>query len=475
MSEKSTPANHDSGTQATPTPGETPPSKGRWWVSLAWILVFVNCGFLLYLILTVFNPSYGFDFLHICFFISCLVMSFALLTGMHFIKTPGDDSKPPEQARQITPAPSLPQDPNANLNLSRLCSLMQEGFALMRGNNLLCVNTSLAYMLGEQEERLAGVSINEFVHREDLPLLNTARLERSGNGPATPSRVTLRLLTGLGDVRWVICSVYRVLWQNENTELLLFENIGPLKQAQRSLEEQEQQSRVLIERTPLGIAMFDPIGQLRLANTAWYSLWSNVTGVGSRRFNILQDPFLPRQDVENAIRQAYNGHEAAVNSLEHASPWGETRWLNMAFNPMRNSEGQLIGMVMVQQDITEQARSSRREQELTEQLTAMRADCLESGEQLTGLLDALPMVLIITDREGQITAWNSAATSRYALEPQQTMGRKLNTLGRPFDLLANLVGQAAADNAPASLDLSPERAIASPIGRNNTAFLICVQ
>ena len=284
------------------------------------------------------------------------------------------------QAHHIT-APAdrtaLFGQPDSVLSLASLSAMVQEGMALLRNEKIIYANPALAYLLGVQEDELVDTSVKRHVHAEDLALLDLNELEPDLNNV---SRTTLRLTTSLGDYRWVICNVFYVFWDNEPATLLIFENIGPLKQAQRSLEEHEQQSRIFLERTPLGVAMFDALGQLKIANTAWYSVWSNIPGGASKRYNILQDSFLPRADVERAIRNAFSKKESGVSNLEHATPWGETRWYNIDFHPMLTPVGNLIGVIMIQQDITDQVRSMRRENELNEQLAAMRREqALHSG------------------------------------------------------------------------------------------------
>ncbi len=334
---------------------------------------------------------------------------------------------------------------DGQLNLDSLASYMQEGLAVLRNGNFVYVNSSLAYLVGAIPDEMLRCRINEFIHPDDLAMLNIKELD-AYDANAAPSRMTLRMMTRLGDQRWVICSLHHILWEGENSVLMLVENIGALKQVQRLLEEHEQQARILIERTPLGIAMFDPIGQLKVANTAWYSLWSNVAGVGVRRFNILQDPFLPRADVEKAISQVYNGVESSITALEHTAPWGETRWLNMHFHPMQNAIGQVIGMVMIQQDITDHVRSSRRESELNEQLATMRMDYVHKQEKLAMLIDAMPSSIIYVDESDNIALLNRMAEKSLELSRQRLIGQNIQMLNKLPPVYIDLIHKAVAEH-----------------------------
>lgn len=309
---------------------------------------------------------------------------------------------------------------DGNLTLASLSGMMHEGFVLVQNGRITYSNPAFAYILAAQEGELIGSRFSSYIHPDDVELL---KLEDNLDPDAGPTRTTLRLTTRLGDVRWIICSVYKVVWQGEEVRFILCEDIGALKQAQSALEEQEQQSRILFERTPLGIAMFDAMGIMRLSNTAWRSTWSSVVGTGVRRFNILQDPFMPGTSIEKAVRQAFDKQECAINNYEHNTSWGETRWFDITFHPMLTPLDQLIGIAMIQQDITDKVRSSRRETELNDQLTALRMDIAHASSQLTKVIDELADVIICFDSDTKVTAWNAAATRRFGLTQSKAIGQ----------------------------------------------------
>lgn len=338
--------------------------------------------------------------------------------------------------------------PGKRLDLAALCTIMQEGAALLKHGQIIFVNPALAYILAAQEEEIIGTRISSYVHPEDVALINL----EGGMHSDGPSRATLRLNTRLGDVRWVICSVHNVDWHDEDAVLLLFENIGPLKQAQQALAELEHQSRILLERTPLGIAMFDSMGQLKLSNTAWHALWSSIVGNGGRRFNILQDPFLPNTPVERAIRQAFNKKDAGISNFEHAAPWGETRWLNLNFHPMSDPMGRLIGVAMIQQDITDQIRSVRRENELNDQLTSLRQEVSYTESFLHQVQDKSDHVIISFEQDGTIASWNNYAELRFGLPESKAVGMNYRNLSADFSPYIPLIQQAITQKNQCTLN-----------------------
>ncbi|MDR1243155.1 MAG: PAS domain S-box protein [Deltaproteobacteria bacterium] len=354
--------------------------------------------------------------------------------------------------------------PDKNFSLPSLCAMMEEGLALVRAETILYANNSFSYLLGVQEDELVNTNIRNYIHPEDASLLDLGESKRKHPGPnphplagktresgghdgllpvRPPTRSTLRMTTSLGDYRWVICAVHNILWQGEEASLLLFENLGPLKQAQRSLEEHEQQSRIFLERTPLAVAMFDALGQINIANSAWYSVWSNVTGAMPKRFNLLQDSLLPRPDLEKAVRQAFGKTDSGVTNLEHTTPWGETRWFNINFHPMLTLTGNLIGVMMIQQDITDNVRSSRREHELSAQLSALRDEALANQKRYAGIFDTHPAAIVCFDEFEKIRLWNKAAEAHFGLRRQEALGREITRIGQKMAPYLSLLSQLA--------------------------------
>jgi PAS domain S-box-containing protein len=341
--------------------------------------------------------------------------------------------------------------PDENFTLAGLSALLHEGVALLRGGRIVYANPSLAYMLGAHEAELIGSRIVSYINPEDAAML---RLNDRVRGQDAFSRTTLRLTTILGDVRWVICSAHNTVWRDEEMVLLLFEDIGTLKLAQRSLEEHEQQSRILLERTPLGVAMFNAMGQITLSNAAWRSTWSGAFSSADRRFNILQDPFMPGSGVEQAVRRAFNRVEAEILNYEYNTSWGEVRWLNLYFYPMLTPLEQLIGVAMVQQDITESVRSDRRNNELNEQIALLRLDVSSNEKQLAQVVDISKNILLCFDDHGRVNAWNTGAERRFALPRGKALGKSYKSLKAELEAYFPLLDRLIHESAPSGEEIT---------------------
>ena len=374
-------------------------------------------------------------------FIAALLTGLALFVGM---RQAHDVHEEVENAlgkgRLSEEAVNFLGQPDERFTLASLAATQHEGIALLQNGRLVYVNPALAYMLGGRESDLVGSRLSRYINPEDASML---RLDDKGQTQPFSglTRSTLRLSTNLGDMRWVICSVHKTVWEEKEAILLLFEDVDALKYTQQALEEQEQQSRILLERTPLGIAMFNSMGQINLANTAWRSAWGNFLP-DTRRFNILQDPFMQDSDVERAVRQAFNKQEADIYNYEYHTSWGETRWLNLHFQPMLTPLDQLIGVAMVQQDITDLVRSQRRENELDDQLSLLQVELSAAEMRLGQLSDTSHSVLFCMESGGRIHVWNKKAEQRFNLTRGQVVGQHYKKFEAQLTSIVPSLGKA---------------------------------
>lgn len=266
--------------------------------------------------------------------------------------------------------------PDNELSLATFAAICEEGVAITRDHAIIYANPNFAYLLGATAGDFLGTSIGQHIHKDDRHLLLTqSYMEET----SASTRQTLRLVTELGDYRWVVCSVQQLMWRDEMVRLLQFTDISPLKETQTALEETEQQARIFIERAPLGVATFDAMGQLCLANTAWYSVWRSYSADQGRRFNIIQDQFGVHTALNEAAEKAFSKEESQVDEIKATTGWGENRWLNIHFYPMLDPANALTGVIMIQQDTTDlvlaqskAAHFAAKVRELEEELARLR-------------------------------------------------------------------------------------------------------
>jgi PAS domain S-box-containing protein len=200
---------------------------------------------------------------------------------------------------------------------------------------------------------------------------------------------------------------------------------------EQALRESEDRFRTLIEQSPVGIIIYAPEGDLVYGNPAARKLygWSDEHYALRRaHYNILQDDRLQADGLMPYLEQAFAGttvvlppiksvHEPATNAGEGSAPIGRSSkgavWTEGSIYPIKNSQGKIQEVVVMQQDITprKQMEAALRasQQRLSQALRAARAGAWEwnarTNEAIWSDENYLVMGLTPGCCESHYTAW----------------------------------------------------------------------
>ncbi len=161
------------------------------------------------------------------------------------------------------------------------------------------------------------------------------------------------------------------------------------------LAESEERYRSLVEGTPNGICLFDPEGRCQAINrNALAMLGVREEGILGRAFS----EFWNREEeprIAQAFEQVKTGQLVAFE--EKFSPArGVDRLWRVVLNPIKGKNDSLLGCVGILADITEKKQAE-------EELRTSRA-------LLQSLLDSIPDLLMVIDRDYRIIYSNNQAT-----------------------------------------------------------------
>lgn len=141
------------------------------------------------------------------------------------------------------------------------------------------------------------------------------------------------------------------------------------KQAEVALRDSEARFRGLMEQSPLGIQVFNADGYLESANNAWEKIWNADAAAGIGKYNPLHDPQIKEMGVLPLVEQSFAGqpvelpdtlYDPATSGLS-----GHARWIRTHAYPLKDDAGNILKVVVINEDITER---KRMEQALSESL-----------------------------------------------------------------------------------------------------------
>lgn len=171
--------------------------------------------------------------------------------------------------------------------------------------------------------------------------------------------------------------------QAENLEILTRELEQRVTERTRELEEACQFNEQVIQCAKDGIVVYD----LDLQYKVWNQAMEKLTGVkaseviGQNPFH--KFPFLIETGLQEKLQKALQGDSLSIIEFPFKNPkTGQSGWVSDTNAPLRNSNGEIIGVIGVVRDITAQKHAEETHRKLQYQL--MQSQKMESVGRLAG-------------------------------------------------------------------------------------------
>jgi len=193
------------------------------------------------------------------------------------------------------------------------------------------------------------------------------------------------------------------------------------KLAEEELSKSEARFRNLMERSPLGIAIYTPEGRINEVNTAFMRAWGldELADEASARlmaeYNMLTDPQLEELGVMPLVEKGFAGERIVFPPIEYsgrrtAEDLGledmelRTIWIETHLYSIKDEHGAVAHVVNINMDITERKLA---EEELS-----------KSEERFRHLMEQSPLAIEILSPEGQIVEANGAWVRLWGLKDE---------------------------------------------------------
>lgn len=201
--------------------------------------------------------------------------------------------------------------------------------------------------------------------------------------------------------------------------------------AEEALRESENQFRSLMEQSPMTISIMNPNGHINRINTAFRDFWGISCQDESElfeKYNILEDEQVRNLGLMPIIEKAFTGEEVIMPPIEYDSvktfedfdfkdsTSGEKRWIQGRLYPVKNKKGELMNVVLMEEDITDRIHA-------VEQLQS-------SEEQFRSLVEQSPVAVMILAPNGRLKDVNASYMRLWGINHQnlQDVYEKYNLL-----------------------------------------------
>ncbi len=231
-------------------------------------------------------------------------------------------------------------------------------YSTQRGGFYYSPRVESIFGLSQEQMYAAPNFWADSIHPDDRPLVIEAI---NGLKQGTNFRIEYRVKDAAGNWHWLFDRSISFI---ANGDELIIEglaiDITERKRVEIALHDSELRYRVLAERSPLAIQVFSPNGEVLRVNSAWEQLWQ-ATISDVKNYNVLQDQQLEALGILPLLKKAFAGD--AVDLPEHlyerpsvpSDPTGLSRkiWLQSYAYPVANEGGEVLEIVVIQQDISD--------------------------------------------------------------------------------------------------------------------------
>ncbi len=177
----------------------------------------------------------------------------------------------------------------------------------------------------------------------------------------------------------------------------IYTDITDYKHIEVDLRESESRFRALMEQSPIATQIHDREGFLIDANPIWEEMWQTKKESALGRFNMLNDPQLETMGIVDAARKAYAGETAFMPEFVFdpvASGFsGRKRYLTGRIYPIRGETGEVKGVVVLTEDVTERRSVAMEREALQRQIIAAQGQALK--ELSTPIIPIMEQILVM--------------------------------------------------------------------------------
>ncbi|MGA7180716.1 MAG: PAS domain S-box protein, partial [Thiobacillaceae bacterium] len=219
-----------------------------------------------------------------------------------------------------------------------------------------------------------------------------------------------------GQLLPVKINVSHLNYHGQEYNSILARDLTREKEAEAALKRSQGQLRIFVEQAPTSIAMLDR----NLDYIAASRRWIEEYGRGHREL-IGRNHYEIHPDISDEWKKVHRDALVGAFLKNDDDLWvqadGSKHWLRWAVYPWTNEAGEVGGIIISAEDITERKRAE----------AALRA----SEQRLSGLVNSAMDAIVAVDDEQKIVLFNPAAERMFGLPHSDAVGQPLDRLLPP--------------------------------------------
>ncbi len=293
-----------------------------------------------------------------------------------------------------------------------------EVILVAQGAMLRFVNARATQLTGYSKDELTSRSFAEFIHPDDRETAIELYL-RKLKGEETPRIYPIRIIDKDGNTKWVEAGVVLITWEGRPATMNFLTEITERRQAEEALRASARQWQTTFDGISDAICLLDVEGRILQCNKAMADFLRkpSIEIIGRKCYELVHGTSEPPEGypivrMRDTIRR------------ESASWQINDRWFHVTADPLLDGSGDLMGVVHIMSDVTEQKQA---EQEI-------RA----KSQFLERLIQQSPLPTLVLDEKGILLMVNKAFLEYFSVPDEDAiLGR--NALTEPANVKHGVV------------------------------------
>ncbi len=217
--------------------------------------------------------------------------------------------------------------------------------------NFKYCNRAICKMLGYNKDELLKMSIND-IHPEDKIEHVTSEFEAQVKKEKKLAS-DISCLRKDGSIIHVDINANIAVIDGKKCIIEFFRDTIERKQIEQALKESEENYRILVEHSPLGILKTDMNGNIEVVNSALIKILGSPSEQETKKINMITFPLLVKSGISEIIKECIKKGIPINGEFPYISKWGKEVTVNIYLTPIFDPKGKVSGILGIVEDISE--------------------------------------------------------------------------------------------------------------------------